>query len=153
MARRRAAMQRVDSAGAEKKLRQAGYFLWQLESASREIAYNHANALRDENTEHLELLFSACLSAARSVYYILEKVGGKEFKKIEQRWRVNCLKEEVERFKFNRMLRLRDDDVHFGTTGAEALPKYVKEDWRSRNGPPTTISPKLIMSPSSAHRQ
>src|SRR6266705_3956662 len=50
----------VDIAGAEKKIRQAEFFLWHLENASKE--YRHEVG----NTEPMEFYFSACLSAAQS---------------------------------------------------------------------------------------
>jgi len=125
------AEQTVDTAGAEKKLRQAEFFLGYLDAASRDTAYQHGNPL--DGGERLEFFFSACLSAARSVFYVLEKNGGTKFKETQRRWRAEVLKEDVERFKFNRMVRLRDGDVHFGTIGAEALQKWVEEDWRNQN--------------------
>jgi hypothetical protein len=123
--------QTIDITGAKKKLRQAEFFLWHLEDTSREIAH-HANSFHGENTEHLEFFFSACLSAAQSVYYVLEGTGGSKFKETQRRWRADGLQDGW-RSKFARMIGLRGEDVHLATTGAEALPKYVEEDWRHQN--------------------
>ena len=42
---------------------------------------------RQPDEEQLEYWFSACLSAAQSVYFVLEKTGGKRFKQIQAAWR------------------------------------------------------------------
>lgn len=132
--------QTVDTAGAEKKLRQAEFFLGYLDDASRDIAYQHANPL--DGGERLEFFFSACLSAAQSVYYVLEKTGGRKFKETQGRWRADGL-QDGERFKFARMMGIRGDDVHLATTGAEALPKYVEEDSRHQNRLPYYYQPQV----------
>jgi hypothetical protein len=70
----------MDIAGAEKKLRQAEFFLSWLKHASKEMSIQYANPAHASNPEHLEFYFSACLSAAQSVYYVLEETGGSKFK-------------------------------------------------------------------------
>ncbi len=113
----------TDIAGAEKKLRQASFFLGYLECAPREMR-------RDPNDpgtrEQLEFYFSACLSAAQSVYYVLDKTGGATFKAVERRWRGDL--PGPERSRFGRMIGLRDNDVHLASTGAEPLHKLIPED-------------------------
>lgn len=117
----------MDIASAEKKLRQAEFFLSYLEHASKEIAAQYARASRQLNQEPLEYYFSACLSAAQSVFYILAKTGGPKFKAMAHEWRANLTNDSA-RARFNRMVGIRDGDVHFGKTGATPLPKYIEED-------------------------
>jgi hypothetical protein len=105
----------VDIAGAAKKLRQAWFFSQWLERASEEMA----------DPEHLEFHFSACLTAAQSAYYVLDETGGATFKRVQKRWRSRLL--EAQRSDFGKMIGLRDDDVHRGSTGAEPLPKVIAE--------------------------
>ncbi len=76
----------MDIKGAEKKLRQAMFFLRHLERASAEPI---RRAQQMEETEHLEYFFSACLSAAQSVYYVLIESGGTMFKALQRDWREN----------------------------------------------------------------
>ncbi len=122
----------VNIVGAEKKLRQALFFLAHLQQAPREIRRGSANP-EHQNTEQLEFYFSACLSAAKSVYYVLDTTGGTTFKDIERRWRAKLA--EVERSRFGRMMGLRDDDVHLASTPAKPLPKYEVEDHRWNSNP------------------
>ena len=56
------------TAGVEKKLRQAEFFLGHLEQATREMVNDVAR-----DPERLEFFFSACLTAAQSAYYILDE--------------------------------------------------------------------------------
>ena len=116
----------TDIAAAEKKLRQAKFFLGHLEKASKEMA-------RAESPQNLEFYFSACLSAAQSIYYVLQETGGTAFGENQKRWRSQL--PEPQRSWFGRMIGLRDKDVHFGSTGAESLPKYVREDRRQWEAP------------------
>jgi hypothetical protein len=77
----------------------------------------------------LEFYFSACLTAAQSAHYVLKKAPGRQYTHIKEKW----LKErnDPEGVRFDRMIQIRDDDVHLGTTGATPLPKYIEEDQRS----------------------
>ncbi len=129
-ARRRARAQGVDILGAEKKLRQAGFFFGWLDQES-------AKPSRDDKLEyeHLEFLFSACLSAAQSVQFVLEKTGGATFEAIRRQW-LEDLTDERERSSFKRMSGLRGEDVHFAVMNAEPMPKYVSEDRISRDPSP-----------------
>ncbi len=122
----------IDIAGAKKKLRQAEFFLGHLEHASRKMVLEPPNPTQPGNREHLEFYFSATLSAAQSVYYVLDETGGKAFKESERRWRTGV--PEPQRSRFGRMIGLRDKDVHFATSGVEALPKYVSADFE-HHGP------------------
>lgn len=121
-----------DFAGAEKKIRQAEFFLAWLEGAPEEIARQRSHG-DPERPEPLEFWFSACLSASQSVYYVLYETGGTKFKKIQQDWR-NSLKNPAGP-RFGRMIGLRDNDVHFAKTGTEPLQKYIKDDNRGTGFP------------------
>jgi hypothetical protein len=114
----------LDIAGAEKKLRQAEFFLGQLQHATEDY---QAHWRGEAKSEHLEFYFSACLTAAQSVFYILDGSGGNKFKKTQRDWRMG-LKSDAERHRFNDMIGRRDSDVHYGKTGAKPLPKYIKDD-------------------------
>jgi hypothetical protein len=118
--RRRRANLNIGNAG--KKLRQAEFFLSHLEQASREIAKSLAR-LGPDQSELLDFYFSACLSAAQSVFYTL---GNAEpnFKSIEREWRKGLASDE-ERAQFHRMVTQRDLDVHHGETDAEPLPAVI----------------------------
>jgi hypothetical protein len=129
MSRRQRAKRRLtkraadfDITGAEKKLRQARFFLGYLEAAS---AVPLRRPGQEKETEPLEFHFSACLSAAQSVHYVLEE-GGATFQSAKRKW-LDGLKAE-DRASFKQMIGLRGEDVHFAVTGAEPLPKYVSED-------------------------
>jgi hypothetical protein len=116
----------IDIAGAERKLRQAEFFLNHLQSESREIAIQLRRGLGDDH-EPMTFYFSACLSAAQSAFYILDKTGKPAFKAIEHRWRMG-LGDDATRAGFNAMVGLRDDDVHLGKLDADALPKLIEAD-------------------------
>src|SRR5437762_2382839 len=113
-----------DIESASRKLRQAEFFLALLEQHDADVVKG--------NPEVLLFLYSACLSAAKSVFYVLHKTGGPSFKKIDHDWRMS-LRNDSERCRFNRMLSRRDDDVHYGRTGTAALQKWVEQEWRNRS--------------------
>jgi hypothetical protein len=114
----------IDIAGSEKKLRQAEFFLaWLKKQSSTPLS---GLPLAYAEDEVLEFYFSACLSAAQSVYYILEKTGGAKFNNTQKNWRGSLPMRQRDRFK--RMIGLRGSDVHFGRTDAMPLPKYVAAD-------------------------
>jgi hypothetical protein len=72
----------IDIARAQKKLRQAEFFLAHLHGAAEDMTLQLRRA-REPNPEPLEFWFSACLSASQSVYYVLYETGGMEFKRIQ----------------------------------------------------------------------
>jgi hypothetical protein len=122
----------ADIAGAEKKLRQAEFFLACLEQASNEIARDRFRG-EPVRTERLDFYFSACLTAAQSVYYVLGKFGGRKWKQMQQVWRKNLTNDGGSRF--GRMIGLRDNDVHFALTPAKPLQKFVKDDHQGNGFP------------------
>jgi hypothetical protein len=111
--------QMMDRAGAEKKLRQASFFLRGLRIASDDRQGGTADP------EHLEFYFSACLSAAQSAYYVLDETGGATFKNAQRVWRSRL--SASQRSNFGNMIGLRDNDVHRAQTDAQPLPKYAIE--------------------------
>jgi hypothetical protein len=82
---------------------------------------------QEHETDPMEFFFSACLSAAQSVHYVLEETGGATFKPAKLKWLAG-LKDESERAAFRRMIGLRGEDVHRAVTGAEPMAKYVSDD-------------------------
>jgi len=141
----------VDVVGAEKKFRQAEFFLACLENESKEMVHRFGNPHYGGNPEPLEFYLSACLSAAQSVYYILEETGGSKFKEIQRDWR-NGLTDDRGRARFGKMMGVRGNDVHLGTTGAEPLPKYIgydpterSEDWWFSNHNAALFGPAPVI--------
>ena len=118
---------RIDIAAAENKLRQADLLLGYLRSLPRKIARDMRSRPNGDYRLALETFFSACLGAARSSHYILWETGGQQFKKLESNWRNSTL-DEKGRTRFKRMLKLRDDDVHYGVIDAETSPKMLAVD-------------------------
>ena len=112
-------LKRTGIPGAEKKLRQAELFLGHLEEA------------RSRDPERLEAYFSASLTATRSAYEVLRKNFGSKLNEAEASWREVLIDGDEDRFDW--MMNLRDDDVHFGTTGAEPLAKYIEEGWHTQS--------------------
>ena len=129
-----------DIAGAEKKLRQAEFFLGQLEHASEDY---RALGRGEASSERLEFYFSACLTASQSIYYILDETGSTKFKKTQRDWRMS-LKNDADRRRFGNMIGLRDSDVHYGKTGAKPLQKYVEED-RLRDRTPYSMRSNALL--------
>jgi len=98
---------------AEKKLRQAEFFV------------HHLAAVRqpERTQETMEFYFSATLSAAQSAFYSLDHHVGPSFNREHSRWRQTRTQDE--RAFLNRMIGLRDDDVHKGNTDATSLMKFM----------------------------
>jgi len=118
----------VDIEGAEKKLRQAGFFVDHLDYFSRQPDYQ-----RRGDPEHLEFFFSASLTAARSVYQVLCHSGGRMFQRVSAEW-IRKLTDQQHR-DFKMMKNLRDGDVHRASAAAESLPKYVEADFGRHESP------------------
>ena len=71
---------------------------------------------------------------AQSTFYIPREIVGPKFTKMNRDWRAN-LPNGNTTAKFNRMVNLRDDDVHYGETGAQPLQKYVKYEYSANPTP------------------
>lgn len=107
-------------AGAEKKLRQAEYFLALIEKWSRNPAF-----LRSGGTpEHLEFLFSAALTAVRSVFYVFKDIDEQKYSRIYESWRAGL---GSDRDRFKAIVDLRDDDVHGAKAPATPGQEFVED--------------------------
>ena len=122
----------INLAAASNKLRQAELLCAHLQSLPKEIARDMRHGVGRDYRFALETYFSACLNAARSCFFILTRTGGRQFKGVHSQWRNNSPDEQA-RARFNSMVYLRDRDVHFGETGAEALPKMMEVDMNEVN--------------------
>jgi hypothetical protein len=59
----------------------------------------------------LDTLFFACLGLSKSAYYIIDNDQGRRYQAAIHSWRMNVL-DIPGRTHFNRMMNLRDIDVH-----------------------------------------
>jgi hypothetical protein len=85
-------------------------------------------AARPEPTEILDYYYSACLSAAQSAFYALEKAAGKSlFKQVQNEWRT-ALPDDATRHELNDIIERRGEDVHYGDFNAQALPTMMAVD-------------------------
>jgi len=110
----------ADISGAEKKLRQAEYFLGLIEGWSKNPAF-----LRSGGTpEHLEFLFSAALSAVRSIFFVFVRIDKQKSKVIYDEW-LNGL--GGDRLRFDAIVDLRDEDVHAATAPAKPGQEFVED--------------------------
>jgi hypothetical protein len=98
---------------AEKKLRQADFFVGHLVT----------QRAQDRLSEFMEFYLSAALTAAQSAFYVLRDGTGRAFDRQHKKWRQT--RTQKERAFLNRMIRLRDDDVHRGTLDATTFDKFV----------------------------
>ena len=110
----------ADIAGAEKKLRQAEYFLELIERWSKNPAFVRSGG----TPEHLEFLFSAALSAARSVFYVFVRIDKQKSKEIYDKW-LNGLGSDRDRFEA--IVKLGDDDVHAAIAPATPEQELVED--------------------------
>lgn len=116
----------IGLSAALNKLRQAELLSAHLGTIPAEISSSLWRAGSDQHFRlTLETYFFACLSAARSVYFIFLETGGPTAKRISSGWRNNSLDQDG-RTRFNAMLNLRDRDVHYGDAEAETLPKMIE---------------------------
>jgi hypothetical protein len=125
----------LDLARAQKKLRQAEFFLAYLRLAAEDMTLQLRRA-REPNPEPLEFWFSACLSAAQSVYYVLEATGGADFKQLQTIWRSTLGNRPANEFGW--IIGVRGDDVHLAIVPGNVLPKVVpaptwEQHWQSGN--------------------
>jgi hypothetical protein len=112
----------IDIAGAEKKLRQAEFFLAHLQQAAQEICLQMRRAAAP-NPELLEYWFSACLSSAQSVYFVLKDTGGTAFRDVQKAWRAELGKPAGDEFGW--ISGVRGRDVHFATIPGSVLSKTI----------------------------
>jgi hypothetical protein len=110
---------------AKYKLRQAELALGYLRDAPTQIAADlrRARPVSDPNPR-LDTFFFACLGLAKSAYYIIKDDQGSRYKDAIHSWRVNVL-DHKGRAQFNRMMRLRDTDVHQGRSDGKTLATMI----------------------------
>lgn len=115
-------------AKARYKLRQAEVLRQQLRSLDGEIA--RAQRGTASSLDHRLLLdtnFLACFGAVQAVYYILYDKD-RDFEPCFQAqmadWRARILDNDG-RAHFNRLMNIRDRDVHYGEVPGEALAKMI----------------------------
>jgi hypothetical protein len=116
----------INIQAARNKLRQAELLYAHLGTMPAQIARDMRRAGDRDYRLPLETFFFACLGAARSVFYILARTGGPQFKAASSAWRDGL--SQAERETFNRMLHLPGRDVHYGDVDAMALPKMIEAD-------------------------
>jgi hypothetical protein len=110
---------------AEYKIRQADLLLAYLREQSKDIALAQRRASFAEEGGKLKLdtFFFACLEAARSAYFILEKAGPR-WKTVLDTWKADpSAKDDVDRF--DAAVHLRSQDVHHGCAPSEALGTMI----------------------------
>lgn len=110
---------------ARYKLRQADIALRCLRQVPAEIAADlrRARPVSDPDLR-LDTFFFSCLGFSKSAYYIiLDDQGGRHRGSIHS-WRMNVL-DHRGRTQFNRMMRLRDNDVHHGRSDGETLATMI----------------------------
>lgn len=113
---------------ARYKLLQAEIALSYLRQMPEEIAKDlrRARPISDPDPR-LDTFFFSCLGLAKSAFYIIDQDQRGRPKGAIHSWRMNVLDERGRR-QFNRMMELRDTDVHQGRTEGKALPTFIPID-------------------------
>jgi hypothetical protein len=97
---------------ARYKLRQAELALGYLRQVPAQIAADQRRARPVSFPDiRLDTFFFACLGLAKSAYYIIRDGQGGRHKGGINSWRENVL-DDTGRTQFDRMMKLRDIDVH-----------------------------------------
>jgi hypothetical protein len=110
---------------AKYKLRQAELALSHLRSVPAEIAMDMRRARSVCNPDiRLDTFFFACLGLAKSAYYIIAYDQGRRYKDAIHSWRMNVL-DNPGRTYFNKMMNLRDIDVHQGKSDGKTLGAMI----------------------------
>jgi hypothetical protein len=110
---------------ARYKLRQAELALSYLRQVPAEIAADLRRARQVSDPElRLDTFFFACLGLAKSAYYIIDSDQNRRHRDAIHSWRMNAL-DQTGRTQFNRMMNLRDIDVHQGRSDGKALATMI----------------------------
>jgi hypothetical protein len=110
---------------ARYKLRQAELALGYLRQVPAEIAAELRRARGTSDPDlRLDTLFFSCLGLAKSAYNIIMDDSGNRYRDAIHSWRMNVLDDRGRR-QFNRMMRLRDIDVHQGRSDGTTLPAMI----------------------------
>jgi hypothetical protein len=110
---------------ARYKLRQAELALRYLRRVPAEIAADlrQARPISDPDLR-LDTFFFSCLGLSKSAYYIIKDDQGGRYRDAIHSWRMNTL-DQRGRTQFNRMKRLRDNDVHQGRSDGKTLATLI----------------------------
>lgn len=81
----------------------------------------------------LDTFFFSCLGLAKSAYYIIKDDQGGRYRDAIHSWRMNVLNHKS-RTQFNRMMTLRDNDVHRGRSDGKTLPTMIPIERSGDNG-------------------
>jgi len=108
---------------ARYRLRQAELALLYLRQIPREIALDlrRAHPIGDSDLR-LDTFFFSCLGLSQSAYYIINDDHG--YKDAIHSWRMNVL-DDMGRAQFNKMMKLRDNDVHHGLSDGKTLATMI----------------------------
>jgi hypothetical protein len=110
---------------ARYKLRQADVALHHLRHLRTEIAIDQRRARPHSDPDLLlSTFFFSCLGLAQSAFYTIMDEHERSSKDAIQGWRKNVLGELGCR-QFNRMMKLRDNDVHHGRSDGKTLPTMI----------------------------
>jgi len=72
----------------------------------------------------LDTFFFSCLGLAKSAYYIIKDDQGGRYRDAIHSWRMNVLNDKG-RTQFNRMMTLRNNDVHHGRSDGKTLATMI----------------------------
>jgi hypothetical protein len=110
---------------AKYKLRQANIALSYLRLMPAEIAADLRKARAVCNPDpRLDTFFFSCLGLAQSAFYIMQDGQRGRYKTVIRDWRSKRL-DQTGRAQFNRMMALRDNDVHHGRSEGKALATLI----------------------------
>jgi hypothetical protein len=125
---------------AEYKLQQADMALRHLRAARKDIAQELRRGRSGyEPNLLLDTFFFSCLGLAKSAYNIVKDAERGRFQPSIHSWRVNGL-DHKGRTQFNRMMKLRDIDVHHGRSEGVVLSAMIPMerdvyDWQYQQQP------------------
>jgi hypothetical protein len=110
---------------ARYKLRQAELALHHLRQVPEEIAADMRRARPVSNPDlRLDTFFFSCLGLCKSAFNIIKDGRGGRYKGAINSWRENVL-DDPGRTQFDRMMKLRDIDVHQGKSDGKALAVMI----------------------------
>jgi len=119
---------------ARYKLRQAEVSLYYLRKLRTEIAKDQQRARPNGDPELLlSTFFFSCLGLAQSAFYTIMDEHGRSSKGAIHSWRMNVLG-ELGCMRLNRMIELRDNDVHFGLSAGKTLSTMIPVESSGADG-------------------
>jgi hypothetical protein len=117
---------RLDAIGRAKyKLCQAELALSCLRQVPEQIALDMRRTRPISNPDlRLDMFFFSCLGLCKSAFNIIKNGQGGRYKGAIKSWRMNVL-DDAGRTQFDRMMKLRDIDVHQGQSDGKALGAMI----------------------------